>query len=381
MATRLAPLAALLLALGCGPAAANEIFWAGESYTWRNTSGSVACFRIPALVEAADDHLVAVAEARLASCSDETNKFLAIKTSSDGGLTWEKSLRVVEGTPTTRTWNPELAYDVSSGRLFLQFLRNRTDCQTRPGGCMAYQTHSDDNGQTWASPAMALSPFLGDTFANGVRPGPGRGVVLSRSPHHKGRVLFSGSYSQLNMTEAGGAAGPDGKKSKSESVDLVWYSDDGGATYKLSGARLKGVDETALVELADGSVLLNMRNVGAASAKVRMQSVSQDGGETWSKPEAVPSLTSPGCEGSILSVGSALLFSGPDDATERRAMTVRKSKDSGRTWEVLSLVYEGASAYSCLAGLRSSGGAEALLAYERGASGPYGNITLARIRV
>jgi sialidase-1 len=55
-------------------------------------------------------------------------------------------------------------------------------------------------------------------------------------------------------------------------------------------------------------------------------------------------------------------------------MTVRMSRDEGRTWPVARLVHEGPSAYSSLAQLKD--GRIGLL-YERGDKSPYERITFA----
>jgi sialidase-1 len=56
-------------------------------------------------------------------------------------------------------------------------------------------------------------------------------------------------------------------------------------------------------------------------------------------------------------------------------MTVRLSRDGGRTWPVARLLHEGPSAYSSLAVLRDK---TIGLLYERGETQPYERITFAR---
>ena len=84
-----------------------------------------------------------------------------------------------------------------------------------------------------------------------------------------------------------------------------------------------------------------------------------------------PALIEPGCEGSTLRLGGAVLFSNP--ATVRRElMGVRSSLDGGRTWPAFSWLYPGPSAYSDLAALDD---ASAGILYERGRLSPYEAIT------
>eukprot|EP01052_Picozoa_sp_SAG31_P078104 SAG31_NODE_37565_length_303_cov_0.759804_1_plen_77_part_01 len=77
--------------------------------------------------------------------------------------------------------------------MVLAYLRNRTNCLARPGHCQAFQIFSTDAGRSFGPPEP-LAPALGK-FANGIRPGPGAGLLLEVGPK-KGRILFSGSYDQ-----------------------------------------------------------------------------------------------------------------------------------------------------------------------------------------
>jgi sialidase-1 len=69
-----------------------------------------------------------------------------------------------------------------------------------------------------------------------------------------------------------------------------------------------------------------------------------------------------------------LLFSNPA-STRRERMTVRLSRDEGKTWAHARVLHEGPSAYSCLAVLPD--GTIACL-YEGGDRAAYETITLAR---
>lgn len=225
-----------------------EVFSKGES--------GIACWRIPAIVDVTPapraqaahggttgtaaglaQRLLAFAEARIASCGDDELKMMALKSSDDGGATWSLP-RFIVGDNATRSsklnsvWNPEPVYDEQTGVVILAYLRNRTNCLARPGHCAAYQIRSPDGGEHWAPP-QPLAPALGK-FTNGIRPGPGPALQLTDGPH-KGRLLFSGSYDQLPK-----AAGE-------RTVDLVWWSDDGGRNFTLSPSRIYDGDESALV--------------------------------------------------------------------------------------------------------------------------------------
>ena len=104
----------------------------------------------------------------------------------------------------------------------------------------------------------------------------------------------------------------------------------------------------------------------------RALSRSEDGGATWSPLAFDDALIEPICQASLIAIpgpGSppavVLVFSNPASTTARRALTVRVSRDGGRTWPDHILVDPGPAAYSCLAPL--PGGRVGLL-YERGKS-------------
>jgi sialidase-1 len=170
-------------------------------------------------------------------------------------------------------------------------------------------------------------------------------------------------------------------------VSHVFFSDDGGRTWKLGGSAEKHTDECQVAELSDGSLLLNMRNYRGSDGEERDDgqkraiSRSLDGGETWPDLWFDDTLIEPVCQASLISHDlrrgrkRALLFSNPASREARVRMTVRASFDDGRTWPVARTIYEGPSAYSSLTTLRD--GSIGLL-YERGTSRPYEKIAYAR---
>jgi len=130
-----------------------------------------------------------------------------------------------------------------------------------------------------------------------------------------------------------------------------------------------------VVERADGSLLLNIRSYRGNYR--RLVSVSKDGGQTWSQPVEDDALVEPVCQASLVhhpGIEGGVLFSNPA-STKRERMTVRLSRDEGKTWPVAKVLYDGPSAYSCLAVLRD--GSIGCL-YERGKKQASETITFAR---
>jgi len=159
----------------------------------------------------------------------------------------------------------------------------------------------------------------------------------------------------------------------------VVYSDDGGKTWKLGGSAGPDCNESTVVELRDGSLMLNMRNY--AGKNRRAVSISRDGGLTWTDPVLDDALIEPVCQASLIAFGKGrrrvLLFSNPA-STERVNMTVRLSRDEGKSWSVSKTIHAGPSAYSNLVELK---GNTVGLLYERGDADRYERITFARFPI
>src|SRR6185369_16189208 len=125
-----------------------------------------------------------------------------------------------------------------------------------------------------------------------------------------------------------------------------------GANWKLGGTIGDNCNECQVVELADSTLLMNMRSYHGKNR--RALSTSHDGGMTWSEPVLDEALIEPVCQASLLRYTEArthrknrLLFSNPA-STKRENLTVRLSYDEGKTWPVARPLHPGPSAYSCL---------------------------------
>ncbi|MBK7927877.1 MAG: exo-alpha-sialidase [Bryobacterales bacterium] len=70
-----------------------------------------------------------------------------------------------------------------------------------------------------------------------------------------------------------------------EKYSHVIYSDDGGETWRIGGRAGAGTNECAVVELRDGSLLLNMRSYHGKNR--RAVAVSVDGGLTWARRDGM----------------------------------------------------------------------------------------------
>jgi sialidase-1 len=187
------------------------------------------------------------------------------------------------------------------------------------------------------------------------------------------------------------------------SVTATVYSDDQGKTWKAGEIAVPCTDEwinpneTAAVQLADGSVMLNVRS--ESKAHRRLVTISKDGATGWSTPRFDDALLEPICMGSIVRLSkqpesdkNRLLFSNPDNLTkaggkeepgknrDRKNLTVKLSYDEGKTWPVSKSIEPSWSAYSDI-GVSHSG--TILCFYGRGEKAGFAGdrLTLARFNL
>ncbi len=175
----------------------------------------------------------------------------------------------------------------------------RSGCRCCRNNDRVFITKSTDDGQTWAPP-VEITKDVKKPDWDWYATGPGHGIQLST-----GRLLIPCDHRLRGISGGEKVAGH----------SHVFYSDDHGETWKLGGVTESGMNECEAVELADGSVLLSMRQY--LGPKQRAFATSRDGGLSWSKPTLHPQVHCPVCQSSIqrLSLPPAgknrILYSGP----------------------------------------------------------------------
>jgi sialidase-1 len=136
-------------------------------------------------------------------------------------------------------------------------------------------------------------------------------------------------------------------------MSTICYSTDGGKNWAYGTGVPHATSECQVVELQDGGIMINCRN--EAYQGKRIVYVTRDLGKTWHQHETNnKGLSEPTCQGSIIAVdspryGKLLLFSNPR-INGRSNMTVRVSRDDGKTWNT-GLLYDvrRCMGYSCQA--------------------------------
>jgi len=132
----------------------------------------------------------------------------------------------------------------------------------------------------------------------------------------------------------------------------LFGSDDHGESWYLIDNPIMPGNESKIVELVDGTWMINSRINGKG---IRFVHTSTDEGATWlSKPDS--SLIDPGCNASIIRYTSIkegadknrLLFSNAKMKENRINMTVRISYDEGKSWTKGKTINNEGSAYSSM---------------------------------
>lgn len=300
----------------------------------------VHTYRIPAVVLSPSGAVLVFCEARRESIRDASPTDMVLRRSLDDGATWLPIQTLVRGEGTDALMNPVAVVDHATGTVLL--LCCNTNRATRGEHRRHLLLSSRDDGTTWSGPVDLGSKIADydDTFV----PGPGCGIQT-----RSGRLVVPG-YTSPETIDA---------RTESGFRSRVLYSDDHGQSWRMGQPVDSHTNESQVVELTDGRLLLNMRQ--GTGQCCRAVAVSDNGGESWGPVSWDRTLNECPCQASILRHSSAdsdgrsiVLFANPDNAgerfgvIERTRMTVRLSYDEGRTWPVKKLIHGGPSSYSGL---------------------------------
>ncbi|WP_079469185.1 sialidase family protein [Chitinophaga ginsengisegetis] len=310
-------------------------------------------FRIPAIIALPDGDLLAFAEGRVNGMDDFGDIDMVMKRSKDKGKTWSP-MQVVAGADNLQLSNPAPVVDLTDpaypqGRIFLFYntgTHREGDIIKGKGIKHCYYITSADGGRTWAAPVditlQVHRPKQPDidpafNFAEDWR-------YYANTPGHvmqfpegifKGRIFIAANHTA-------GKALPGAR----HYVAHGYYTDDHGKTFHLGNSiNLPGSNESIAAPLSGNKLMMNSRNQ-AKDVKVRIVSVSSDGGATWDTTYFDHQLVDAVCQGSILNIGTSkgkniLAFCNAADSLERDNLTLRISFDDGRTWKKSYVIYKG----------------------------------------
>jgi sialidase-1 len=343
----------------------SDLFATGE--------GGYKLYRIPGVVVTASGTVLAYCEARKNSGLDWDDIEIFLRRSTDAGESWSEPQPLphpegkLERNPAALA-NAELAKRAGVPPQGQIAFNNPVAIADRAGAvhflyCVDYYRcfylRSDDDGTTFSKPveitsAVARSRTDYDCKVFGT--GPAHGIQLKN-----GRLVVP---VWLSTGARNNAHHP--------SVVSTIYSDDGGETWRRGDIVANETDpltdpnESAMAELTDGRVMLNMRNESRANR--RAVALSPDGATGWTRPVFHEQLKEPICMASLCRLsekGKAdrdrLLFANPDNLDgdvrneapvrmhARKNLTVKLSYDEGKTWPVSRVLEPGVSGYSDLA--------------------------------
>src|ERR1700728_2498939 len=340
----------LITSAACLAAPPNEQF--ESTNLWNAGVAGYQTYRIPGIVISKRGVVIAYTSARRTlELGDWSNIDIVLRRSVDGGRTWEPSRRIAGDSHGT-TDNPVAIVDRQSGVLHFLFQKNYARC---------YYMQSKDDGRTFTEPVDITEVF--DKFRpeydwHVIAPGVGHAIQLK-----SGRLLVP------VWLAIGAQEGPVARAHRPSAVATT-YSDDHGKTWKRGDIIVNNSDETPnpsesmAVQLADGRVMMNIRN--ESTLHRRLVSISPDGASHWSKPTFDDQLFEPVCAASIVRYSThppddrdRILFSNPNSEGipgegahrfhARQVLTVRMSYDEGQTWPVKRVIDPGVTGYSDLA--------------------------------
>ncbi len=350
-------------------------------------------YRIPGIVVTSEGTVLAYCEARKFSDADRGEIEIHLRRSTDGGRTFAPARQVAHlglrlprnphmsskkeqkdlGGPEEQTVNNPVAIATRGGTVHLiycgEYMRS-------------FHLRSDDDGLTWSAPVeitAAFEAFRAELDWQVIATGPGHAIEM------KGGRLCVPFW--MTTYE---------KKAPLRKAVGTIFSDDGGETWHRGDIAVPDAGEPNIAPLSDGGVIVTARNSDERSR--RLITRSMDGSTKWSKPAFAEELLEPGCmagitahSGSALTRGPLLLFSSPRtierEHSARRDVTIKLSRDDGKTWPIAKTLQSGPSAYSDLAVLPDG---TILCFYESGTDKPaikrkrdwaYANLTLARFNL
>ncbi len=320
----------------------------------------VHTYRIPGLATTGNGTLIGVYDVRYNNSQDlQEDINVGLNRSTDGGQTWEPMKIIMDmntwgGLPRNQNGigDPCILVDNRSNTIWVAGLwahghpKERTWNASQPGMLPAETgqvmlVKSTDDGITWSEPVNITAQVKQPDWRLFLQ-GPGKGITMK-----DGTLVFPAQF----------------KDSENVPYSTIMYSRDGGNTWKTGTGARSHTTEAQVIELSDGSLMLNMRDDRGRDGKSgsRAVSVTKDLGVTWQEhPTSRRALIEPVCmasldrfdfrrkDGSLLPL---VIFSNPASVTTRNNITLRISKDEGMTWpaEYDVLLDKGTAAgYTCL---------------------------------
>ena len=338
-------------------------------------------YRIPAITTAPNGDLLVAYDERPkdngngGSDAPNPNHIVQLR-STDGGKTWSTPTYIHQGIETGQKVgysDPSYVVDHQTGTIFNFHVKSYdqgwggsragTDPEDR-NVIHAEVSSSTDNGWTWTHRTITAditkdNPWTARFAASG------QGIQIQHGPH-AGRLV-----QQYTIRTAGGAV---------QAVSV--YSDDHGKTWQAGTPIGTGMDENKVVELSDGSLMLNSR--ASDGSGFRKVAHSTDGGQTWSEPVSDKNLPDSVDNAQIIRAfpnaapgdprSKVLLLSHSPNPRpwSRDRGTISMSCDDGASWVTGKVFHEPFVGYTTIA--VQSDGSIGLLSEDASGGANYGGI-------
>lgn len=297
-------------------------------------------YRIPAIVTAMNGDLIAVIDARRKSRADLQHVRdidIAIRRSSDNGDSWTDVEFITQFPDGKVGSDPSLIVDKTTGEIFCfyNFLDHDLEInKTRPSKVAVnyryYVQSSKDHGKTWSEPKDIRDSII----PKGVKD---RDFVFVTS----GRGIQTRSGALIHTLCHVGKGG------------YLFGSNDHGKTWvALTSKKYSPANENKIIELSDGSWMINARNNGGGARYIHR---SDNKGKTW-RGKKDSNLPDPGCNAEAILyttkregyAKNRLLFVNSHSTKGRKNLVLSLSYDDGKTWTHKKCIEKGASGYSAI---------------------------------
>ena len=317
-----------------------------QNTLWTSSKSNSQYYRIPALLKTGTNTLLAFTDDRYANHGDLGGNHkidVLVKKSTDGGATWGNAVTVAAGDGSTAAgygYGDAAVAQATNGDIVCLMAAGNTSY----GNGMLHigYTKSTDGGATWS----AVTDLYGS--AN-----------LTNNHTFQSTFVSSGHGITQTIANAGRIAFPALGKINGTTNEYVIYSDNNGATWTFTdNYGYTGADESKLLELNDGKLLMSIRTGGFNSSNVARgyNRTTDTNVENWGTQGTWSDLTANGCNSDLIyytrstSGGRDVMLHSvvKSYSSHRKDLRLYMSFDEGNTWKEAFQLQPGWAAYSSM---------------------------------